>query len=156
MQQIKSETTDTVTRNAKKQYVDERWDLADSMREKAEQWRAQRKAQELAYLEQALAINASTSMAPAKAARERAQDTRQKASTEQRERKKQLKDQSLSDDSSYSQAKAAIHDSIHGLKFVPDDEVKNITKKGESETRLKPFFSFRTPSRRTAPHEVTI
>ena len=154
--QVRAETTDTVTRNAKKAYVDERWDIADSMREKAEQWRAQRKAQELAYLEQALAINAATSMAPAKAARDKARETRAKASTEQRDRKKQLKDQAVADDSSYSQAKSAIHDSIHGLKFVPDDEVKTISTKEQGTQRLKPFFSFRTPSRRTAPHEVAL
>jgi len=154
--QVRSETTDAVTRNAKKQYVDERWDVADAMREKAEAWRAQRKAQELAYLEQALAINASTSMAPAKAAREKARDTKAKASQELRERKKQIKDQALQDDSSYGQAKAAIHDSIHGLKFVPDEEVKSVAAKDSGTQRLKPFFSFRTPSRRTAPHEVTL
>ena len=48
-----------------------------------------------------------------------------------RERKKQIKEQALQDDSSSVQAKAAIHDSIHGLKFVPDDEVKSVaTKEG--------------------------
>lgn len=156
VQQIKSETTDAVTRNAKKQFVDERWDIADAMREKAEAWRAQRKAQELAYLEQALAINAATSMAPAKAARERARDQKAKASSEMRERKKQIKEQALQDDSSSVQAKAAIHDSIHGLKFVPDDEVKSVATKEAGSSRLKPFFSFRTPSRRTAPHEITL
>ena len=124
---VREETTDTVTRNAKKSYVDERvrprarkprtrhpgrrhrparprrrstlsdarvlarvlsrawrpragsqWDIADSMREKAEAYRAQRKAQELAYLEQALAINAATSMEPAKASRAKAKEQRQK------------------------------------------------------------------------------
>ena len=43
-----------------------------SLAGKLDKWRAQRKAQELAYLEHALAINASTSMEPAKQARERA------------------------------------------------------------------------------------
>ena len=46
-----------------------------------------------------------------------------------------------------------IHDSIHTLKFIPDDEMKKTTAQPE---RLKPFFSFRTPSRRTGPHEVSI
>jgi len=156
VERVRAETTDTVTRNAKKAYVDERWDVADGMREKAEQWRAQRKAQELAYLEQALAINAATSIEPAKAAREREKERRNKASTEQRDRKKQLKQQAVADDSSYGQAKAAIHDSIHGLKFVPDEEVKTISKADASQTRLKPFFSFRTPSRRTGPHQITL
>jgi len=156
VERVRAETTDTVTRNAKKAYVDERWDMADGMREKAEQWRSQRKAQELAYLEQALAINAATSIEPAKAAREREKERRNKASTEQRDRKKQLKQQAVADDSSYSQAKSAIHDSIHGLKFVPDEEVKTISKADASNTRLKPFFSFRTPSRRTGPHQITL
>ena len=42
---------------------------------------------------------------------------------------------------------------IHTLKFIPDEDVKRTT---ENPERLKPFFSFRTPSRRTAPHEVSI
>ena len=124
VERVRSETTDTVTRNAKKAYVDERWDIADTMREKAETFRAARKAQELAYLESALAINAATSMEPAKAARAKAQESKLKASTLARERKKALKDQAVADDASYGQAKSAIHDSIHGLKFVPDDEVR--------------------------------
>lgn len=154
VQRVREETTDTVTRNAKKSYVDERWDIADAMREKAEVCRAQRKAQELAYLEAALAINASTSMEPAKNAREKARETRAKASEQQRQRKKQIKEQAVADDASFGQAKSAIHDSIHGLKFVPDEEVKAVSK--TDSARLKPFFSFRTPSRRTAPHEVSI
>jgi hypothetical protein len=154
--QVRGETTDAITRNAKKAYVDERWDLADAMREKAESWRAQRKAQELAYLEAALAINAQTSMAPAKASREKAKSIKQRASFEQRERKKALKEQALSDDSSSGQAKVALHDAIHGLKFVPDDEVKSVSKAESGGSRLKPFFSFRTPSRRTGPHEVNV
>jgi len=156
VERVRAETTDTVTRNAKKGYVDERWDVADGMREKAEQWRAQRKAQELAYLEAALAINAATSMEPAKAAREQAKDKRAMASAEQRARRDQLKTQAVADDSSHSQTKAAIHDSIHGLKFVPDEDVKTISKAETGSTRLKPYFSFRTPSRRQGPHQVTL
>ena len=154
--QIKAETSDSLTRNAKKIYVDERWDVADAMREQAESWRAQRKAQELAYLEQALAINAATSLTPAKEARNREKERKAKASFELRERKKALKDQASADDSSYGQSKAAIHDSIHGLKFVPTDEVAKVNKDGQGSSRLKPFFSFRTPSRRQPPHEVTL
>ncbi len=45
---------------------------------------------------------------------------------------------------------------VVGLKFVPDDEIKSISQKNSGTERLKPFFSFRTPSRRTAPHEVTL
>lgn len=153
VERIRAETTDNITRNAKKATVDERWDLADQMREKAEAMRAQRKAQELAYLEAALAINAATSMEPAKAARDKAKDTRAKASKEQRDRKLQLKQQSVADDGSHSKAKQAIHDSIHGLKFVPGEEVKTMSKDSQ---RLKPYFSFRTPSRRTPPHEVSL
>ena len=156
VQRVKEETTDTVTRNAKKGYVDERWDVADSMREQSEKWRAQRKAQELAYLEQALAINAATSMGPAKAARDAARTARIKASQAERERKAQIKAQALADDASFGLAKSAIHDSIHGLKFVPDEEVKRVSSADSGTERLKPYFSFRTPSRRTAPHEVTL
>ena len=154
--QVRAETSDANTRNAKKLYVDERWDVADSMREKAEQCRAQRKAQELGYLEQALAINAATSLTPAKEARTRMKEKKAQAAFEQRERKKALKDQAVQDDSSYGQSKAAIHDSIHGLKFVPNEELSKVSKGGQSSTRLKPFFSFRTPSRRQGPHEVTL
>jgi len=156
VERVRSETTDTVTRNAKKAYVDERWDIADTMREKAETFRAARKAQELAYLESALAINAATSMEPAKAARAKAQESKLKASTLARERKKALKDQAVADDASYGQAKSAIHDSIHGLKFVPDDEVKSLAKTDTS--RFKTFFAPRTPtsSRRKAPYEVIL
>jgi len=39
---------------------------------------------------------------------------------------------------------------------VPDEEVKTISKADASNTRLKPFFSFRTPSRRTGPHQITL
>ena len=120
------------------------------------QCRAQRKAQELGYLEQALAINAATSLTPAKEARTRMKEKKAQAAFEQRERKKALKDQAVQDDSSYGQSKAAIHDSIHGLKFVPNEELSKVSKGGQSSTRLKPFFSFRTPSRRQGPHEVTL
>ena len=41
-----------------------------------------------------------------------------------RERKKQIKAQAVSDGASAETAKAALHDSIHSLKFVPDDEVR--------------------------------
>ena len=141
VERVRAETTDTVTRNAKKSYVDERWDTADAMREKAEAWRAQRKAQELAYLESALAINASTSLEPAKAARAKAQEMKARASSLMRERKKQIKDQAVADGGSVVQAKSAIHDSIHGLKFVPEDEVRR-------HHRLAPTPSLRsqTPS----------
>ena len=124
VERIKSETTDTVTRNAKKGYVDERWDVADTMREQMETWRAQRKAQELAYLESALAINAATSMEPAREAKEKARATKLAATAQLRERKKIIKEQQATDGSSITQAKSAIHDSIHGLKFVPDEEVR--------------------------------
>jgi len=156
VERVRAETTDTVTRNAKKAYVDERWDTADAMREQMETWRAQRKAQELAYLESALAVNAATSMEPAKQAREKARETRAKSSSEQRSRKKAMNDQAVADDSSYGQAKSAIHDSIHGLKFVPDEEVKQL---GKTDTnRFKTFFMPRTPqsSRRKGPYEVTL
>ena len=102
-------------------YVDERWDVADSMREQMETWRAQRKAQELAYLESALAINAATSMEPAREAKEKARATKLAATAQLRERKKIIKEQQATDGSSITQAKSAIHDSIHGLKFVPDE-----------------------------------
>ena len=130
VERIKSETTDTVTRNAKKGYVDERWDVADTMREQMETWRAQRKAQELAYLESALAINAATSMEPAREAKEKARATKLAATAQLRERKKIIKEQQATDGSSITQAKSAIHDSIHGLKFVPDEEVRTHSSTG--------------------------
>ena len=147
VERIKSETTDTVTRNAKKGYVDERWDVADTMREQMETWRAQRKAQELAYLESALAINAATSMEPAREAKEKARATKLAATAQLRERKKIIKEQQATDGSSITQAKSAIHDSIHGLKFVPDEEVRTHSSTGRWNTRtyLPSFFS-RIPS----------
>ena len=153
---VRAETTDTVTRNAKKSYVDERWDMADAMREKAEAWRAQRKAQELAYLEAALAINAATSMEPAKAARAEAQTKRQTASALLRDRKKTVREQASADSTSVGATKAAIHDSIHQLKFVPDAAVKSLGKADAG--RFKTFFAPRTPAsaHRKAPFEVTL
>jgi len=156
VERIKSETTDTVTRNAKKAFVDERWDTADAMREQIEGWRAQRKAQELAYLESALAINAATSLEPAKQSREKSKQMKANSSAQMRDRKKQLREQSVADDSSHGQSKAAIHDSIHGLKFVPDDEIKELAK--TDGNRFKTFFGPRTVtgSRRKPPYEVTL
>jgi len=153
VEKIKAETTDNVTRAAKKAYVDERWDIADGQRELSEAWRKQRKEQELQYLESALAINAATSLDPAKASRKKAQDERSEAATALRSKSKMLKDQQEKDAANGHSAKHVIHDSIHNLKFIPDDEVKKSTAAPE---RLKPFFSFRTPSRRTGPHEVSI
>ena len=158
VERVRSETTDVVTRNAKKSYVDERWDLADAMREQTEAWRAQRKAQELAYLETALAINAATSMEPAKEARSKAQASKAKASGLERDRKKAMKEQAMADDQSHGQSKNAVHDSVHSLKFVPDDEIKSLAKDGKDNSRFKNFFGPRTPSgsRRKAPYEVTL
>ena len=153
VEKIRAETTDNVTRAAKKAYVDERWDVADGQREQSEAWRKQRKEQELQYLESALAINAATSMDPAKASRKKAADERAEAAAALRTKSKMLKDQAEKDAANGHSAKHVIHDSIHNLKFIPDDEVKKSTAAPE---RLKPFFSFRTPSRRTGPHEVTI
>jgi len=156
VERVRSETTDTVTRNAKKAYVDERWDIADAMREQIEGWRAQRKAQELAYLESALAINAATTMEPAKQAREKAKEKKGKVSEQMRERRKAMQSQAVTDDASHGNTKQAIHDAIHGLKFVPDDEVSTLSK--ADSTRFKTFFAPRTPasSTRKAPYEVTL
>jgi len=153
VEKIKSETTDAVTRAAKKAFVDERWDIADNQREKSEAWRKQRKEQELQYLEAALAINAATSLDPAKAARQRDKDERSEAATALRTKTKTLKEQAEKDQTNGASAKHTIHDTIHSLKFVPEEDVKKSTSQPE---RLKPFFSFRTPSRRTGPHEVSI
>jgi len=142
-----------VTRAAKKAFVDERWDIADNQREKSEAWRKQRKEQELQYLEAALAINAATSLDPAKAARQRDKDERSEAATALRTKTKTLKEQAEKDQTNGASAKHTIHDTIHSLKFVPEEDVKKSTSQPE---RLKPFFSFRTPSRRTGPHEVSI
>jgi len=156
VERVRSETTDTVTRNAKKAYVDERWDVADAMREQIEGWRAQRKAQELAYLESALAINAATTMEPAKDSRTKSQEKKAKTSEQQRERRKAMQNQAVIDDASSGQTKRAIHDAIHGLKFVPGDEVSTLSKTDSS--RFKTFFGPRTPasSTRKAPYEVTL
>ena len=153
VEKIKAETTDNVTRAAKKAFVDERWDNADGQRELSEAWRKQRKEQELEYLESALAINAATSMDPAKAARKKAQEERAEAAAALKTKSKMLKEQSEKDAANSHTNKQVIHDSIHSLKFIPDEEAKKSTAAPE---RLKPFFSFRTPSRRTGPHEVTV
>ena len=97
MQQIKSETTDAVTRNAKKQFVDERWDIADAMREKAEASGAAQGPG--AGLPRAGACHQRRDVdGTGQAARERARDQKAKASSEMRERKKQIKEQALQDD----------------------------------------------------------
>jgi len=153
VEKIKSETTDAVTRAAKKAFVDDRWDMADNQRERSEAWRKQRKEQELQYLESALAINAATSLEPAKAARQRDKDERSEAATALRNKTKTLQEQADKDAQNGASAKHTIHDTIHTLKFIPDEDVKKTTAQPE---RLKPFFSFRTPSRRTAPHEVSV
>ena len=153
VEKIRGETTDNVTRAAKKAFVDERWDVADAQREQSEVMRKQRKEHELHYLESALAINAATSLEPAKASRARAQEEKANAAKALREKKATLKEQAAKDASSGAGSKTAVHDSVHSLKFIPEEDVKKSTAAPE---RLKPFFQFRTPSRRTAPHEVTI
>jgi len=153
VEKIKAETTDNVTRAAKKAFVDERWDIADGQRELSEAWRKQRKEQELQYLESALAINAATSLDPSKASRKKSQEERAESAAALRSKSKMLKEQAAKDATNGHSAKHVIHDSIHNLKFIPDEDVKKSTAEPE---RLKPYFQFRTPSRRTAPHEVTI
>jgi len=67
-----------------------------------------------------------------------------------------LRMQAVADGSSHGAAKSAVHDAVHGLKFVPEEEVKQLSKTDSS--RFKTFFGPRTVSgsSRKAPYEVSL
>ena len=124
VEKIRNETTDNVTRAAKKAFVDERWDVADGQREQSELYRKMRKEQELHYLEHALALNSAISLEPAKQARQRSSEEKAVAAKALREKKQTLKEQAEKDATSGAGSKTAIHDSIHSLKFIPEEDVR--------------------------------
>jgi hypothetical protein len=79
-------------------------------------------------LESALAINAATSMDPAKAARKKAQEERAEAAAALKTKSKMLKEQSEKDAANSHTNKQVIHDSIHSLKFIPDEAVSLVAE----------------------------
>lgn len=147
---VKSETADHITRQAKKMYVDERWDVADSMREDLDAMRQERIENETAYLHRAKTINRATSNEPARAARRKMYEQRLSEAQQVRHARQNVgatdRDQRVADAS----AKQAVHAQIHASKFVPVQAIK------ATPERLKPYFSFRSPARRQKPHEVRL
>jgi len=147
---VKSETADHITRQAKKLYVDERWDVADAMREDLEAMRQERLENEAAYISRAKTINSATSNEPARNARRKMYEQRLADAAQVRAARNNVsltdREQRVLDASS----KQAVHAAIHASKFVPLSQIK------ASPERLKPYFSFRSPARRPKPHEVRL
>ena len=116
--------------------------------------RQQRKSEELRYLESALAINASTSMEPAKMARAKAAAERREAALALKEKARMLREQATREATSSHTSKHVVHDALHSAKFVPEDEAKRSLASDPSIFRS--FFSFRSTSSRTKPYEITL
>jgi len=140
---IKEDTADTITRAAKKLFVDERWDIADGMREDLEAMRQERQENEAAYVERARQIAAKTSNEPARTARKQMYEKRLSDAKRIRSHRQQIEGSDQDQKQAAAVAKQAVHASIHSAKFVPMSQVK------ASPDRLKPYFSFRNPQRLT-------
>jgi len=153
---VKAETADHVTRMAKKLFVDERWDVADSMREDLDALRMERQEKEAAYVARARSINARTSNEPARNARRQMYEKRLADAKRVRDTRVNVVNAGQDQRVAAANEKQAIHAQVHASKFVPMAAVR------ASPERLKPFFSYRSPGRLTnrskakAPQEVTL
>jgi len=149
-ERVKVDTSDQATRMAKKLYVDDRWDVADAMREDMELWRKERNHKEMQYMARAKEIRASVSHEPARKARERVQAERAADAASVRGTRNKTVGKKEDAREKDIRHKQAMHAAVHANKFIATSEVKTTPE------RLKSYFSIRSPARRVKPQEVRL
>lgn len=123
VERVKAETSDEVTRNSKKQFLDDRWDMADLMRENVEAWRQQKNEFEESY------IAAGRDLAAYHGSPERVRASRAKLMVDRaasagglREDREDAQRSLRGVRDGISREKQEVHQTIHSNKFVPDEE----------------------------------